>query len=336
MNPDEIERQVRRAIAAGSWSEFEGYLEPLEERILQEDPDRNALALIEAERRLASEPPQPHELATALIADFFAQLVSPGALRLGVERLEGLEGRGGRQERLAPASDDARRPWESAVAGIARKLRRSDHVDLRGSPALERALENTEPRPVEPGSRNAFLIGSEGATPSPAYQLVLDKTGLRSGDVVFRKMNIPVVRILGTFGHAGVYVGRRGEEHVVAEMQMNARGGECRIVTLADFKKAAGAQGYWGGYSVDLDDSQRSEVVRTALSYVGVATYGFVSYKDPSAARFRCDGLPEHCYEMLRPPPQRLAHRGGLFEEDRWNTMSPASLRNCMFNKIYP
>lgn len=340
MNPEELETRVRQAVAADSWSEFEGIIAPVELRLIEEEPEgaeANADALIRVDNRLSTELLEDAGFAVAVITDLFSKLLTLGALRLGTSHLEELEG----SPWPRPSLQEARiRLWQSAVAGIARQLShgRVAFADP-GSDALRRALENSEPAPIPGQSTGWFSESSNVTMPAGTFQLITSATGLSSGDVVFREMHVPFVKILRTFGHAGVYVGTSKShptsgQHVVVEMQMDRRGGECRIVTLNEFRKAGGVNGYWGGYSADLKPSERYLVVATALSYVGVAKYGFINHKDPNAAKFRCDGLAEHCYESIQPLPQRLQHRGGLFEDDRWNTMSPASLRNCMFTKV--
>lgn len=339
MNAAELEAGVRQAMASESWPEFQGYLAPLELRMLHEEgveEGESARALIEVDRRFAQDLLDGAEIATTVLTDFFSKMIAPTTLRLGAGHLADIERSGFRDS----AQQEGRlRQWQNAVAGVARHLGASG-VALADSDrgVLQRALRASEPSDPATSERRPFRQGNEISMPAGTFQLQ-DCHGLNSGDIVFREMNIPLLKILRSFGHAGVYIGvaaggALNGQPVVVEMQMTRKGGECRVVTFADFKRAGGAGGYWGGYTVDLDPPERYQVVVTALSYVGVAKYGFVNHKDPLASKFRCDGLAEHCYEALKPTPARLLHRGGLFEEDLWSSMSPASLRSCMFRKI--
>jgi len=77
-------------------------------------------------------------------------------------------------------------------------------------------------------------------------------------------------------------------------------------------------------------------VVSTAHNLLGLCRYGVFGahYKNPFNLFFRCDGLVEHCYESIIPTPSQVQHRGGLFEDDTWKSLSPAALRNCLFELV--
>jgi len=235
--------------------------------------------------------------------------------------------------------DDPRQNDElsSAIAGMARRIAvRDSAVPVREIlPPIDRLLALSTPSSIaiSHGPSGDFIVGSQAGS-----FLCSSSTSPAAGDLVFRAMSAVGIR---DFGHAGIYIGSlvgsdagSDAHQYVVEMQATLTGGLCQVVDLASFKGTASSAGYWGAYSVDLNAHQRSLVVAHALSYVGVAKYGFWNYKDPFSPKFRCDGLAEFVYELLGTHlPASIAYRGGLFEDDKWNTMSPASLRNCLFRK---
>lgn len=180
-------------------------------------------------------------------------------------------------------------------------------------------------------------------------------TTAKPGDVLFRNLGFRVAR---HFGHTAIYLGpdpkstsNQGlDNHLVIEMEPWIMGPinlpiNCVVSTVRSFKAYGG---FWGAYSADilpqnpLSHQERLSVVKTALSYENRCRYGVVAntYKNPVARQFRCDGFVEYCYESMSPMAPRLQHRGGatsaggLFEDDTYLTLSPNSLRSCLFEKV--
>lgn len=217
--------------------------------------------------------------------------------------------------------------------------------------ALAALLDGAEVRPrVVPGEvseRIRSVISRPGEAQDGVAQAAADyltraaaqagsgQIALMPGDLLFRHLNITG---LGPFGHVGIYLGPPRDQPYAAQqnheiVEMTAAG--CAIGKLSVFQKG----GFWGAYTVDLNDQQRFEVLKEALSYVGIAAYGRfgANYKNYSGRVFRCDGFVEHCYEnlwRLGVLPPTLAHRQGLFEDDTYFNLSPAGLRNSTFRKL--
>jgi hypothetical protein len=169
---------------------------------------------------------------------------------------------------------------------------------------------------------------------------------LQPGDCIFRDLSIPNYlfgKVFKDFGHVAIYTGAvvtgNGDPDDWANYEIvEMDGKQCVLSTIANF---VGHGGFWGAYSVDLTVQQRMDVVQLARSYVGKAKYGLVgaSYKAPSVPCFRCDGLVEHCYEVISSsyapaidPP--LSHRVGLYVDDNWLSLRPSVLRNCFTYKV--
>ncbi len=179
-------------------------------------------------------------------------------------------------------------------------------------------------------------------------------TNAKPGDVLFRDLSLKGCR---QFGHSAIYLGPGPDNdhaddlgtHCIVEMEpwmgrglipgiLINRRQNCVISTVRDFKAHGG---FWGAYAADvtpcqpLTRNERRQIVQKALSYVGRCRYGTVAntYKNHNARQFRCDGFVEHCYESIQPMAPRLKHREGLFEVDTFATLSPNSLRSCLFEK---
>jgi len=163
---------------------------------------------------------------------------------------------------------------------------------------------------------------------------------LLPGDCLFRELNPPLgnfSKAIRDLGHTGIYVGlfspdadpTDSNNHLVVEMTPQHG---CHVTTVDQFRQQTS---FWGFYSIGLDPTRRHTLTALALGYVGRCRYGvsITGYKNPVALSFRCDGLVEHCHESLPLGLPLPPHKWGLFEDDQWNTITPAALRNCFFEK---
>lgn len=167
--------------------------------------------------------------------------------------------------------------------------------------------------------------------------------GMLPGDCLFRRQTRPEYgNPFRDFGHAGLYIGcidptaDAGSclNHIVIHVVSDKPA--CQLTTLHNFCNPGGiAEQFWGAYQADLTDSERSNLIATAFSFVNSCTYSFTNgYKNRSGKSFRCDGFVEYCYENSSPSISPLSYRSGLFEDDGWKTMNPKAMRNCFIRKI--
>lgn len=168
--------------------------------------------------------------------------------------------------------------------------------------------------------------------------------GLLPGDCVFRRQTTNWLgNPIRDFGHAGIYVGcinpaadvKNCENHMVIHAVKDKPA--CQLTHLSDFCNPDGKpEQFWGAYQIDITPSERKELVEKAYSLVNKGTYSFFGgYKNERRGEtFRCDGFVEYCYESIRHSQSPLSYRGGLFEDDSWQTMNPMALRSCLTKKI--
>lgn len=362
MNQRELLDVLHRATRVERWTEWVGGIEPVVRRLEQANAEKNEGELYETgtaileivfkggvrnhepaalgvaaeifglcqleklfdigrERYFASHDTKPNELVRQIQRVFLGSLVSiaAGPSTLGVMTRD-------------------KREFHSLFTNFIGQLQES--ADAEDQQYLENCLHH---------SRNEFHFTGlprhdKTLTASVSYPPLIigahpQAIKLLPGDCLFRELSSPgqiFGQALRDLGHTGIYLGLRASNadptdwsnHDVVEMTLSG----CQITTIAQFRQQAP---FWGFYSINLDQPRRSAIAALARSYVGRCHYGvsITGYKNPVALSFRCDGFVEHCHESLPPGAPLPAHKWGLFEDDKWNTLTPAALRNCFFEK---
>ena len=368
MNNDQFQSQLLRVLDAGSLYDVFGAVAPIIDEIEDElatERNEDLLNSLDAifqtmERGL----PMPFELVKAraiISAQILGVISHPLVLNVYSDRGKGVWEAWGNDDEFSQA-------LQASLIGIAFALsKRGDPSALDRLAALTRDMVRRESlldytddciaRGLQPEAFLAEFAHEAQASVGAAKEVVdMGITDAKPGDVLFRNLNLKGFK---SFGHTGIYIGpdpdtnenevANLDAHRVVEMEpwignfwipgiLINRRQHCVISTVGGFK-AHGC--FWGAYSADISPDEpltsleRQEIVRTALSLVGKCRYGVLgqAYKNKHARQFRCDGFIEHCFESLTPMARRLKHREGLFEGDTYLTMSPNSLRNCLFEK---
>ena len=359
MNPRQLYRRLRRAVRAESIQEFLGLVSSVASRIdgeVRYGRDRDIEETLYGLSEGMFEMRGPHELSEAharLCAEALSAVVHPRTLSWfrdwGPKLWERPRG-DDKVVRALQASmilvafklfDQGQREAPAAVQEMTRGMRGDDEIANYTDDCIADAFE--------PGQRlAAFADEAQTIVDACGHARSRGVTDALPGDVLFRDLSLIWCQ---SFGHAALYLGpdpQKGDgqdldDHLIVEMEPWIGGLinlpiNCVKGTVGGFKAHGG---FWGAYAADISPldplplQTRKQLVQIALSYVGQCTYGvaFSAYKNPKGRSFRCDGLIEHCFESLQPMAPRLNHRGGLFEDDNFATLSPNSLRSCLFEK---
>jgi len=166
------------------------------------------------------------------------------------------------------------------------------------------------------------------------------------GDAIFREQEHKALGIIPNpmreFGHAGIYLGcPKGQGLDVNEpanhqiIHVIDTSPACKLQNLVEFCKPKNTKlDFWGFYQADLTPQERSNLISLARTFPGSVIYNFTSkYKTATGIYFRCDGFVEYLHEAILPTLNPLQYRQGLFEDDRWQTLNPAALRNCFIKR---